>query len=76
MLFHRHFGNRRINPTLLRKVYGLHNIKRKRIKFTKDIKADKEEEYGYWRQGMQERMDKLKADGYKIIYLDECMMAW
>ena len=45
VLFHRHFGNHRINPTLLRKVYRIHRIKRKRIKLTKEIKPEKEQEY-------------------------------
>ena len=71
-LFHRHFGNHRINQTLLRKVYALHKIKRKRLKLTKYIKPEKEEEYEIWRQGMSERIKKLKEEGYRIIYVDEC----
>ena len=59
-LFHRHFGNHRINPTLLRKVYRLHKIKRKRIKLTKLIKPEKEEEYEAWRQDMKKRIEMLK----------------
>ena len=42
ILFHRHFGNCRINRTLLRKVYSMHKIKRKKIKLTKEIKPEKE----------------------------------
>ena len=63
VLFHRHFGTHRINPTLLRKVYRLHKIKRKRIKLTKEIKPEKEWEYEAWRQGIKERL----AEGYRII---------
>ena len=72
LLFHRHFGNHRINPTLLRKVYSKHKIKRKRIKLTKEIKPEKEEEYELWRLDLKRRIRELQADGYKIIYLDEC----
>ena len=42
VLFHRHFGNHRINSTLLRKFYALHKIRKKHVKFTKDIDPDKE----------------------------------
>ena len=72
VLFHRHFGNHRINPTLLRKVYHLHKIKRKRIKLTKPLKPDKEDHYEEWRQGVKHRIAELKGNGYRIIYLDEC----
>ena len=49
ILFHRHFGNHRINQTLLQKVYQLHRIKRKRIKLVKPIRPEKEYEYELWR---------------------------
>ena len=75
VLFHRHFGNHRINQTLLRKVYRLHKIKRKSIKLTKPIKVQKQEEYEQWRIGMKERIQELQSEGYKIIYLDECWFA-
>ena len=71
MLFHRHFGNHRINPTLLRKFYALHKIRRKHVKFTKEINPDKEHEYEKWRVDLKDTIANLKEDGYKIIYLDE-----
>ena len=73
MLFHRHFGNHRINPTLLRKFYALHKIRRKHVKFTKEINPDKEHEYEKWRVDLKDKIANLKEDGYKIIYLDEAV---
>ena len=49
IMFHRHFGNHRINPTLLRKFYLQHKIKKKKIKWVKHINPDKEQEYEEWR---------------------------
>lgn len=71
LLFHRHFGDHRINITLLRQFYRMNKIKNKKIKFTKPIKPDKEPEYEQWRLDMKDRIAGLKKDGYRIIYLDE-----
>ena len=49
ILFHRHFGNHRINPTLLSKVYRIHKIRSKKIKKVKLINPTKETEYENWR---------------------------
>ena len=73
ILFHRHFGNHRINRTLLSKVYRIHKIKRKKIKKVKLIDPDKEVEYENWRKEIKEVVRKLKFKQYRIIYLDECI---
>ena len=73
VLFHRHFGNHRINPTLLRKVYQIHKIKSKRIKKVKLINPFKEIEYENWRLQIKDEIQKLKLEGKKMIYLDECV---
>ena len=70
-MFHRHFGNHRINPTLLRKVYAMHKVKNKKVKFVKHINPEKEVEYEQWRLDIKARIEQLKADHYRIIYLDE-----
>ena len=44
-MFHRNFGNHRINPTLLSKFYKKFKIKKKKIKWVKHINPDKEAEY-------------------------------
>jgi len=59
ILFHRHFGNHRINPTLLRKFYLLNKIKSKKIKMVKHIDPSKETEYETWRQEIKARIKKL-----------------
>ena len=56
MLFHRHFGNHRINCTLLRKFYRIYKIRAKRIKFTKPIDPVKEQLYEQWRIDIKEHI--------------------
>lgn len=71
ILFHRQFGNHRINPTLLKKVYTKHKIKRKKIKLTKTIKPGKDQEYEQWRCCIKDRIKDLVEQDYCIIYTDE-----
>ena len=71
VLFHRQFPDHRINPTLLTKVYNLHKIKRKKVKFVKHIDPNKEIEYEQWRLDIQQKIRELKEQHYRIIYLDE-----
>ena len=73
VLFHRHFGIHSINLTLLQKFYALHKIRRKHVKFTKDIDPDKESEYEVWRLDLKDKISSLKEEGYKIVYLDEAV---
>ena len=53
LLFHRQFGDHRINPTLLTQFYAKHKIKRKRVKTVKEIDPAKEAEYEKWRQDIK-----------------------
>ena len=53
ILFHRKFLDHRINPTLLTRIYKMHKIKRKKVKFVKQIEPSKEIEYEEWRQENQ-----------------------
>ena len=71
ILFHRHFGNHRINPTLLRKVYKMHGIKRKKIKWVKRINSEKETEYEQWRLDLKLKLAEFRRNHYRIIFLDE-----
>ena len=73
VLFHRHFGNHRINSTLLRKFYLHYRIKRKSVKFTKHIEAARENEYEQWRLDIKAQIAQLKKDGHRIIYIDETL---
>lgn len=72
-MFHRHFGNHRINPTLLSKCYKKYKIKKKKIKWVKHINPDKEAEYEQWRLDLKLKLADLKRDHYRIIYLDEAV---
>lgn len=60
-----------MNRTLLRKVYSLHSVKKRSIKwFKKAHQADPEKE----RQQlitMKRLLTRARNDGYRIIYLDE-----
>ena len=71
LMFHRHFGNHRINSTLLSKFYKKYKIKCKKIKFVKLINPEKEHEYERWRLELKEQIADLKQKHYRIIYLDE-----
>ena len=73
IFFHRHFGNHRINPTLLSKVYRIHKIKAKKIKSVKLIDPEKEQEYEQWRKDLITRIQSLRQQNTRIIYLDECV---
>ena len=72
-MFHRHFGNHRINATLLDKFYRQHKIKKKKIKWVKHINPDKEIEYEEWRLNIKQELEDLRRDHYRIIYLDEAV---
>ena len=73
LMFHRHFGNHRINATLLRNFYREHKIRKKKIKWVKHINPDKEAEYEQWRLDLKVELAQLKRDHYRIIYLDEAV---
>ena len=73
IMFHRHFGNHRINPTLLRKFYLQHKIKKKKIKWVKHINPDKEQEYEEWRINIKQELEDLRKEHYRIIFLDEAV---
>lgn len=72
-MFHRHFGNHRINPTLLSRFYLLNKIKKKKIKWVKHINPDKEAEYEQWRLDLKQKLADLRRDHYRIIFLDEAV---
>ena len=73
LMFHRHFGNHRINPTLLRRFYHEHKIRKKKIKWVKHINPDKEAEYEEWRLNLKHELSDLRRDHYRIIFLDEAV---
>ena len=62
-----------INPTLLRKVYFKYGIKKKRFRYYKSDKNKDEETIARELRRMRRELAKARKDGYRIIYIDECM---
>ena len=60
-----------MNPTLLRRVYQVHKIKKKALKwFKRATHPDPVKEAQQYRT-MKQLLTKAKKDGYRIVYLDE-----
>ena len=62
-----------MNYTLLTKVYSLHGIKKKRIKWIKVTKDKPVEVSVKEKNKMVRELRKFKTQGYKIVYIDETM---
>ena len=62
-----------MNYTLLTKVYNLHGIKKKRIKWIKVTKDKLVEVSVKEKNKMVRELRKVKQQGYKIVYIDETM---
>ena len=62
-----------MNYTLLTKVYNLHGIKKKRIKWIKVTKDKPVDVILKEKNKMVRELRKFKTQGYKIVYIDETM---
>ena len=62
-----------MNYTLLTKVYNLHGIKKKRIKWIKVTKDKPVEVSVKEKNKMVREQRKVKQQGYKVVYIDETM---
>ena len=62
-----------MNYTLLTKVYNLHGIKKKRIKWIKVTKDKPVEVSVKEKNKMVRELRKVKQQGYKVVYIDETM---
>ena len=71
--FLREFPAGKHNPTLLAKVYRLHGIAKRRIQWTKRSKTQSLEQIVQDTSRMKRELAKAKRDGYRLVYLDECM---
>ena len=60
-----------MNYTLLSKIFSIHKIKKRKIKWEKKAKVENEAKYARWKAQMIRDLNKAKRDGYKIIYIDE-----
>ena len=62
-----------MNYTLLTKVYNLHGIKKKRIKWIKVTKDKPAKVSVKEKNKMVRELRKVKQQGYKVVYIDETM---
>ena len=62
-----------MNPTLLRLVYRLNGIKKKRVRWYKEVPDHDETERRRALTMMKRKLEKARKDGYRIVYLDETM---
>ena len=62
-----------MNPTLLRKVYKMHGIKKKKIRWVKEAKEQDPHVLVQQMANMKRQLTRARNDGFRIIYLDETM---
>ena len=62
-----------MNPTLLRQVYRLHGIKKKKFRWYKQAPGMTEEERRRDIGRMKRQLTMARNDGYRMVYLDETM---
>ena len=60
-----------MNPTLLRQVYRQHGIKKKKLRWMKEVPDVDERIRQQELAKMKRALAKAKRDRYRIIYLDE-----
>ena len=70
-LFEREFPTAHMNPTLLRRVYSKHKIRKKKYRWNKQPKNQDAEEAKKWLTNMKRQLTKCRNQGYRIVYLDE-----
>ena len=69
------FPGSKMNYTLLSRVYKMHGVKKRRITWKKKSNNRSEEELKREKKKLLRQLEKLRKDGYKIIYLDEtCLL--
>ena len=60
-----------MNPTLLRRIYSIHKIKKKALKWYKRASQRDPVKEAQQLSTMKRLLTKAKNDGYRIVYLDE-----
>ena len=63
-----------MNCTLLRNVYRIHGVKKKKLRMTKQAKDHDPEEYRKLLITMKRLLTRAKNDGYSLVYADETMI--
>ena len=72
-LFHRKFPERKLNATLLRRVYRIHGVKKMALRWKKRPKANTLKQYGKLKEQLREEIGATVASGFDILWLDEAM---
>ena len=72
--FQREFPRAHMNRTLLRKVYRIHGVKKKYLRWTKQAKDPDPEEDRQKLIIMKRLLTRAKNDGYRVVYADETMV--
>ena len=72
--FLREFPSAKINPTLLRKVYRLHHIKKKKLRWYKTPTESDTRKSRQKLGTMKMLLTRAKNQGYRIVYIDETMI--
>ena len=71
--FMKQFPGSKMNYTLLSRVYKMHGVKKRRITCKKKSNNRSEEDLKREKKKLLRQLEKLRKDGYRIIYLDETM---
>ena len=71
--FRKEFPEAKINPTLLRKLYAISKIKKKKLRWYKSPKKQDPDKFRQMLSTMKQLLTKAKNDGYRLVYLDETM---
>jgi hypothetical protein len=74
-MFHRKFGEVKISPATLLKVYKQHHIKRKGLKYVKTLKIKNPERRGEEISIMKGSVSESITSGRKLIFADEAVFA-
>ena len=69
--FMREYPTAHMNPTLLRRIYAIHKIKKRSIRWYKQAKDHDAEKEAQALTTMKRLLTRARNDGYRIIYLDE-----
>ena len=70
-MFRKEFPTAKLNPTLLRKIYSIHKIKKKKIKWYKSGKDQGADQVQSYLSRMRKKLAKVRREGYRVNYIDE-----
>ena len=62
-----------MNRTLLSKIYRNHNIKKRKITWKKKVNNKSQEEIKREKSKLLKQIEKIRKQGYRIIFIDETM---